>query len=248
MKKYVSWQIIFGLSLIAVSALLYGLHYFIFRDSHHLYSYLLTDLAFIPLEVLFVSMVIHGLLTSREKKTMLRKLNMVISVFFTEAGIELLGKLASFDPNSGAMEERLSGLSRWNDKEFGAKLREIHGYSPGIRAKEEGDIDSLKSFLAAKRPTILGLLENPNLLEHETFTDLLWAVSHLADELVHRPHLGSLPDSDYAHLSGDIERAYLCLIKQWITYLRHLKADYPYLFSLACRTNPFDPQATPVVQ
>jgi hypothetical protein len=26
--------------------------------------------------------------------------------------------------------------------------------------------------------------------------------------------------------------------------MKHLKADYPYLFSLAMRTNPFDSQAT----
>jgi hypothetical protein len=26
--------------------------------------------------------------------------------------------------------------------------------------------------------------------------------------------------------------------------MQHLKNNYPYLFSLAVRTNPFDPQAT----
>jgi hypothetical protein len=29
--------------------------------------------------------------------------------------------------------------------------------------------------------------------------------------------------------------------------MRHLSVDYPYLFSLAVRTNPFDPDAIPEV-
>jgi hypothetical protein len=29
--------------------------------------------------------------------------------------------------------------------------------------------------------------------------------------------------------------------------MKHLKEDYPYLFSLAVRTNPFNPDASPVI-
>ena len=91
---------------------------------------------------------------------------------------------------------------------------------------------------------MLNLLENPNLLEHESFTNLLWAVFHLTDELVHRSDLKKLPDSDYQHLAGDIKRAYHQLLIQWLDYMKHLKHDYPYLFSLAMRTNPFDANAS----
>ena len=87
------------------------------------------------------------------------------------------------------------------------------------------------------------LLENPNLLEHDTFTDTLWAVFHLTDELAHREDLKSLPETDVRHLSGDIDRAYKCIVAEWLEYMKHLKRDYPYLFSLAVRTNPFDPAA-----
>jgi len=82
------------------------------------------------------------------------------------------------------------------------------------------------------------------LLEHESFTDLLWAVFHLTEELACRTNVKQLPDTDYAHLSGDIKRAYVLLISEWLAYMKHLKADYPYLFSLAVRTNPFDPNAS----
>jgi hypothetical protein len=37
------------------------------------------------------------------------------------------------------------------------------------------------------------------------------------------------------------------LVTEWLSYMRHLSDSYPYLFSLAMRTNPFDPQASPEV-
>ena len=78
----------------------------------------------------------------------------------------------------------------------------------------------------------------------EAGTELLWAVFHLTDELAQRKDVSGLSDSDYGHLSGDIKRAYQHLILQWLDYMKHLKRDYPYLFSLAMRTNPFDENAS----
>ncbi|GEM_PF-6682769 len=48
--------------------------------------------------------------------------------------------------------------------------------------------------------------------------------------------------------AGDIERAYALLIREWLSHLDHLKASYPYLFSLAVRTNPFNPTASVELQ
>ena len=95
---------------------------------------------------------------------------------------------------------------------------------------------------------MLRLLENPILLERESFTELLRAVFHLRDELLHRGDMSQLPESDKAHLEGDIRRAYSLLTQQWLQHMKYLKNHYPYLFSLAMRTNPFDPEASPVVE
>ena len=101
----------------------------------------------------------------------------------------------------------------------------------------------MKNFLVEKRNFMLGLMENPNLLEHDDFTDLLWAVFHLTEELVGRKRLEGLPESDIEHLAIDIRRVYFTLTRQWVLYMQHLKNDYPYLFSLAVRTNPMNPNA-----
>jgi hypothetical protein len=72
-------------------------------------------------------------------------------------------------------------------------------------------------------------------------------VFHLTEELAFRKDVKQLIDTDYDHISGDIKRAYVLLISEWLTYMKHLQTDYPYLFSLAIRTNPFDPDSSPEV-
>ena len=108
-------------------------------------------------------------------------------------------------------------------------------------------LESLREFLLRERPFVLGLLQNPNLLEHEAFTDLLWALTHLTEELVARPGFAGLPATDLAHLGNDLSRAFGLLIREWLAYLLHLRDTYPYIYSLALRTNPFDPAASPIV-
>lgn len=92
------------------------------------------------------------------------------------------------------------------------------------------------------------LLENPNLLEHESFTELLRAVFHLTEELAHRKKIKQLSLSDNEHIGKDIKRVYGILVIQWLHYMQHLKENFPYLFSLAMRTNPFDETASPEIK
>ncbi len=101
------------------------------------------------------------------------------------------------------------------------------------------DRDALKAHLLGQRQFVLRLLENPNLMEHERFTDLLWAVLHVEEELEARQSLTDLSPADEAHLELDILRAYNALMAEWLLYVEHLKADYPYLFSLVVRMHPF---------
>ena len=144
------------------------------------------------------------------------------------------------------VEEDLAGLDKWKDKDFLRQSGKIDKYKCNIGSKQ-GDLDELRAFLSQKRTFLLRLLENPNLLEHESFTALLWAVFHLTEELECRNGFKDLPDTEYNHLSGDIKRAYLLIIKEYLAYIKHLKTNYPYLFSLAARTNPFNDEASPIV-
>ncbi len=235
-------RLLTGLLLVLLSVFFYSLHYAIFRDAHHIFIYLLGDIGFLFIEVLLVTLIIHQILSERERRSLLKKLNMVIGAFFSEVGMPLLAYFRDFDAQAEGIAQQLAIDSQWSDEHF-EEIRHVldkHEYAIDSRA---GDLAALRTFLVEKRPFLLRLLENPNLLEHETFTELLWAVFHLADELSHRPTVENLPTPDYQHLSLDIKRASALLTREWLSHMEHLKADYPYLFSLAVRTNPFNPAA-----
>ncbi len=174
---------------------------------------------------------------------MLNKLNMVIGAFFSEVGRELLKNFSDFDTKSSEISHKLVITNESFEKEFLEIYKSIKNHTYNIDSKR-GDLENIKNFLKEKRQFLLNLLENPNLLEHESFTNLLWAVFHLTEELTYRKDLERLPENDYQHLAEDIKRAYHLLILEWLNYMKHLKANYPYLFSLAVRTNPFDTNAS----
>jgi hypothetical protein len=246
MKK-ANWQIILGISLVVLSAVLYTVHYFIFRDPHHIFIYMVGDIAFVPIEVLLVTLIIHRVLSDREKRAMIKKLNMVIGAFFSEVGLKLLPRFANFDHKSDDVKKELSQMKNWSNNDFQKASDMMENYDFGIDSSM-GDLKELQAFLTKRRNFLLRLLENPNLLEHETFTELLWAVFHLTEELEYRADLDKLPHSDMVHISGDIKRVYVLLLNRWIDYVMHLKDQYPYLYSLAVRTNPLDKDASPIVK
>jgi hypothetical protein len=242
-KKIFNWQVVLGVILILLSATVYYIHFLIFRDARHIFIYLIGDIAFVFLEVFLVTLVVHNLLARREKQALFKKMNMVIGAFFSEAGRELIKFCIVFDAQGCPFAKKLMVRSEWTDLQFKDLQKEIMGFACDIDY-QRGDLEGLKRFLVNKRVFLLALLENQNILEHESFTDLLWAVFHLTEELEGRSDLKNLSLLDYEHLAGDLKRAYRQLISQWLLYMKHLKADYPYLFSLAMRTNPFDRQAT----
>lgn len=245
--KHFKWQAATGLALLLLSALLYTVHYAVFKDAPYILSYIITDLAFLPIEVLLVTMIIHKLLTVRESRSRMEKLNMVIGVFYSEMGTSLLALFSSYDPDADRIRDELVLTQNETEKEFSGISRRLMGYEFSVDI-ERVDLKGLRDGLIGKRDFLIRLLENPTLLEHESFTDLLWAVFHLVEELKQRGDMTGLPESDLHHLRGDIKRAYAALAFQWLAYMKHLKESYPYLFSLALRTNPFDRSASPVVK
>ena len=240
--KIIKWEILAGAFLVVLTVILTWLHYVIFKDAKTLFFYVMEDIVFLPIQVLLVTLVLQGLLSLREKRAMLQKLYMVIEVFFSEVGASLLKHLFEFDHKIDGLRAELKNLNQWTDREFQICQKKIKGLEMDVSC-QYGDLELLRSFLMSKRNFMLRLLENPNLLEHETFTELLWAVFHLSEELGHRKSCHELCEADRGHFANDIKRAYVLLIYEWLGYMRHLKANYPYLFSLASRLNPFDPEA-----
>ncbi len=187
------------------------------------------------------------MLNRRERQTRLTKLNMVIGLFFSEIGTKLLGYFAAFDLQADSLRNELLIVDGWSDSAFleVGKTLKNHSYDVDITRVPQAE---LMRFFAAKSDLLLRLLEHPHLLEQESFAELIRAIFHVRDELLHRDDIRQLPETDTAHLAGDIRRAYRLLAHHWLDYMKYLKEHYPYLFSLAVRTNPFDPEASAIVR
>ena len=186
------------------------------------------------------------MLNRRERKVRLEKLNMVMNLFFSEIGNRLLRYFVELDPHAARLRKDLVVTNDWSAADFlkVSQLLKNHKYNIDIEKVPQGE---LNTFFDGKVDLLLRLLENPALLERESFTETIRAVFHFRDELLLRQDISQLPESDKKHLAGDIKRAYRLLALQWLDYMRYLKDNYPYLFSLAMRINPFDLNASPVV-
>jgi hypothetical protein len=245
--KHIRWKILFGASMIGLSVTFYLIHYFIFRDANHIILYLIGDTAFVFIQVLLVTLIIDEVLALRQKRAMLEKLNIIIGSFFSEVGKELLISMSAFDPSSKRIGQDLVVTERWTLPEFIETSNRLKKYTYDIDIKR-GDLDYLKQMLIKERTFLLRLLENQNLLEHDTFTNLLMAVFHLTEELESRTDVRDLPQADMKHIANDVKRVYTLLVSEWLDYMKHLKENYPYLFSFAMRTNPFDQNASPEIK
>ena len=234
-----------AIAFLVVSAIAYFIHYLIFRDVHHIFIYMVGDLAFLPLEVLLVVLIIERVLARREKQAKLQKLNMVVGAFFTEVGNYLLNNLLKYFDNQADISAHLNITDSWTRKEFRRAAKYAYHLNVELDCSKI-DLGELKNYLSERREFILSLLENPSLLKHDRFTDLLWAVTHLDEELEARPSVSDLPNNDLEHIAGDIQRLYDHLTSEWLDYVEHLKANYPFLYSLIIRTHPFQEHPSPV--
>ena len=187
------------------------------------------------------------MLSRHEHQARHKKLHLIIGVYFSEVGTRLLATCAQADPNLARFRAQLAIGDHWTERDFQQAGKEIR--SQVFKVDEARvDLARLHDFLASRRQSLVALLENPITLEQENFTEHLQAVFHLTEELSARDDLVEIEPPDHKHLGGDLNRAYNSLVRQWLPYMAYLRHNYPYLYSLSVRTNPFNPEASPRVQ
>ena len=191
--------------------------------------------------------ILQWLIQRQQRGMHQHRLNMLIGVFFTEAGNHLLRTFTGFDPNIAGVRKDFLVTPQWSAAEFQQLKKRLKGYEHTIDPARL-DLEGMHRYLDAKGDMLVRQLENADIVENETYAELLWAIVHLRDELAARPSFTDLPETDIAHIANDVKRAYALLTLQWIDYMQYLKNRYPFLFSLALRTNPFVENPSAVVK
>ena len=150
---------------------------------------------------------IEYLIVKRERSDRLEKLNMIVGVFYSQIGTKLLRKFSTADPKISEICSALVVSNNWSDNDFTGAFDKLKHHSYHLDSREIS-LGELQEFLMQHQGLMLTLLENPQIFEHDRFTDLLHAVFHLTEELNARERLTDLPVTDYAHLSVDLTRVY----------------------------------------
>lgn len=238
--------IIIACILVVISLAIYIIHQLLFNNLKDTLYYTIMDLAFLPLQVLLVGIIIERLLARREAAEKISKLNMVVGTFFSEIGNNLSKLLLAAASDREGIISKLNVSSSWKAEDF----KRAQNFAAKDASADFSTINlaQLRELLVSRRQFMITLIENPNLLEHERFTDLLLSSFHLMEELESRPSLIDLPGKDLAHLNGDIRRAYQYLVIEWLDYMQHIKTNYPFLYSHFLRTHPFQPNPSAIIE
>ncbi len=224
--------------LIVFSVVIYLCQITIFHRPDETMFYLLQDMAFLPISVLLVTLGMNAVLIRREHQAKLNRVSVVINEFYAETGIELIQAFRGSIMNLNEITDKLALQVGWQDQDFNKLILYLNQYPLKADAQTD-DLPVLHQILFKKKDDLLRLFENANLVEHDRFTELLWSLYHVYDELHSRESLTTLPASDLQHLNLDIQRAFQKLLIEWVESMRNLQKTYPYLYSLAIRKGLF---------
>ena len=228
MKKS-NYYMLVSIILIAMSCIMFFIHYLVFGQVVNTAYYSLMNLCFIPINSLVVTIILEKIIDHKAKEERMNKLNMLVGIFFTEVGCKLMHLIINADKDAKNSIVCFDSL----DKIEYDLLK--HEYEIDIK---ELDLEALKTILVDNSNLLINLISNENLLQHEIFTDLLMSVVHLRDELDFMKN-NKTSDIDINHLENDIIRVYKNITIQWVHYLEYLNKFYPFLYNNAIRVNPF---------
>jgi len=224
--------------LLASSALIYLVQVLIFHDARNTVFYMLQDWAFLPVQIVLVTIVAGGIINRRERENRMEKTRMLAGSFFGDMGFRLLIKARDTAADSSGLSSVLSVDDAWKARDFEAAAAKLKNLPIKADCRPE-DLEEIKELLTGRKMSLLIIASNPVLLEHESFTDMLWAIFHLTDELELRDDLRSLPPADTAHLNVDMERVVSSLLANWLCHMGYLREQYPYLYLMEAARNPF---------
>ena len=228
MKK-IRYYFVISFILIALSSIMFFIHYLIFGQALNTAYYSLMNLCFIPINSLVVTIILEKLIDYRAKKDRIEKINMLVGIFFTEVGGKLMHLIIDSDKDAKNYITNFEDLN---------KIKKcLYEYNYKVDMKYI-DLCAIKNILVERNNLFVTLISNESILQHQIFTDLLMSVIHLRDEII---FMEKDKDSGFNinHLENDVIRVYKNISIQWISYLEYLSKSYPFLYNNAIRVNPF---------
>ena len=226
------------LLLLCTSALLYAIHYLIFRDLHHLAIFGLHELAFVPLEVILVTLGLDKLVEKTHREETRSKVSIIETLYFNESGGTMLRYLTSFDPDAARLRELLQVTESWRSSDFRQAIRQLKSY-PFLLDLDRIDFFGLHYHLSQRHEYYRSMLENPALTQSEAFTEMIMKIYLLWEELDGRTNLYQLPEKDRNYLAELLHEIYRELTEYWLDNVYNHSIHNRFRLHRAIESNPF---------
>ncbi|MBR5536945.1 MAG: hypothetical protein IKU58_03495 [Clostridia bacterium] len=201
--------------LLCTSAVLYVLHYLIFRDLHHIGIFFLHELAGMPLEVILVSLFFDKLIEKTHEEENQSKLSIIETLFFNESGGNMLRYLSSFDPNFDELADIMNVRMDWKAIDYQAARLHLKDYSFHLDV-EKVDFFGLHYHLDERHAYYRNILENPALTQSSEFTELVMKIYLMWEELDCRTDLYNLDLHEKHYLGELLTEIYEELAVYWL--------------------------------
>lgn len=115
------------------SICLYSIQIRIFQKPQDTAFYFRQDLAFVPVQAIIVTLVLNKLLSIIEKRYTAKKINVIISAFFSELGTSILLELARLNENQDDLSQMLK-INQLNKENINAIKKMVNQFSYSINA------------------------------------------------------------------------------------------------------------------
>ncbi len=217
-------------ALFAMSIVVYLLQIIIFHDPVTTGFYIFQDIAFLPISIAVATIVVGEYLGQKEKRDRLAKTQMLTSVFFTELGAELMFSLVGVTKGKEKIVAIFENAEINDCKSLEVVQNQLREVDIDVSVSEE-TYHRLVEMIRAKRDELLTITSNPLLLDHESFTDLLWGIFHLMDEARLRGEYSAMSAADRRHMEVDFTLTLKLLLVNWAGNILYTKMNYPNYYS-----------------
>lgn len=224
--------------LVVFSAIMYVVHYLIFHDFHHIAIFFVHDIAFLPLEVILVSLGFDKMIERTNEAETKSRLSIIETLFFNQSGDQMLRYLIRFDPNSAQLKEALCVTESWRSSDFAMAARKLDAY-PFSLELEQIDFFGMHYHLNERVDFYRNILENPATTQSDEFTAMVMNIYLLWEELDCRTDLYNLSSEERNYLGELLLLIYRELVEYWLdNAYNHSLHNRPRLRRLVS-TNPF---------
>ncbi len=224
--------------LICASVIMYAVHFLIFKNFHHIAIFFVHDIAFMPLEVILVTLFFDRIIDKAHEEENQSKLSIIETLFFNESGGHMLQYLTSFDPHSDQLAGILDVNMSWKSSDYLNARKQLKNYSFQLDVQKV-DFFGLHYHLNERHAYYRNILENPALTQSSEFTELVMKIYLMWEELDCRTDLYNLDLTEKHYLGELLTEIYEELVEYWLDNAHnHSIHNRPRLHRLI-ETSPF---------